>query len=104
MPAYRIYWLDQDNHITEGDWLIAEADDDVRAGAASYLSRASAVEVWHQTRRVVRGPTNKPVPAGRLIEVKVFCASRPQCRSPAFLQMCRWVVPRQPSRAGGGPG
>jgi hypothetical protein len=63
MPAYRIYWLDQDNHITEADWLIADADDDVRAGAASYLSRASAVEVWHHARRVMRVSATKPAPS-----------------------------------------
>jgi hypothetical protein len=62
VPAYRIYRLDQDDHITEADWLIAEAEDDVRAGAASYLSKASAIEVWHQARRVVRVSANKPAP------------------------------------------
>ena len=61
MPAYRIYWLDQDNHITKADWLIAEAEDDMQAWAASHLGTASAVEVWHQTRRVVRVLANKPV-------------------------------------------
>jgi hypothetical protein len=54
MPAYRIYWLNQDGHVTEVDYLIAEADDDVRAGAASHLGMASAVEIWHRARRVVR--------------------------------------------------
>jgi hypothetical protein len=24
MPAYRIYWLDQNDHVTGADWLIAE--------------------------------------------------------------------------------
>jgi hypothetical protein len=51
MPAYRIYWLDRDDHITEADWLIAETDDDVREVAASYLEKASAVEIWHHARR-----------------------------------------------------
>ena len=60
MPAYRIYWLDQDDHITEADYLIAEADDNVREGAGSHLGMASAVEVWHQTRRVVRVSADKP--------------------------------------------
>jgi hypothetical protein len=32
MPAYRIYWLDRDNHVTEVDGLIAEAEDDVEKG------------------------------------------------------------------------
>ena len=54
MPAYRIYWFDQDDHVIEADYLIADADDDVRAGAASHLGMASAVEVWHRARRVVR--------------------------------------------------
>jgi hypothetical protein len=58
MPAYRIYWFDQDDHVTEADYLIAEADNDVRAGAASHLGRASAVEVWHWARRVVRVSAN----------------------------------------------
>ena len=51
VPAYRIYWFNQDNHITEVDYLIAETDDDVRAELASYLRMASAVEVWHWARR-----------------------------------------------------
>ena len=54
MPAYRIYWFDQNGHVTETDYLIAEADDDVRDWAAAHLGIASAVEVWHQARRVVR--------------------------------------------------
>ena len=32
LPAYRIYWFDQDDHVTEADYLIADADDDVRGG------------------------------------------------------------------------
>jgi hypothetical protein len=54
MPAYRIYWLDRDDHVTEADYLIAEADHDLQDGAASYLGTASAVEIWHRARRVVR--------------------------------------------------
>jgi hypothetical protein len=60
MPAYRIYWFDQNDHVTETDDLIAETDDDVRAGVASYLRMASAVEVWHWARRVVRVSGDKP--------------------------------------------
>jgi hypothetical protein len=45
MPAYRIYWFDQNGHVTETDYLIAEADDDVRDWAAAHLGIASAVEV-----------------------------------------------------------
>ena len=67
MPAYRIYWFSQDDHVTGADYLIAEADDDVRDGAAARLGRASAVEVWHQTRRVVRVSADKPA------------TSRPDC-------------------------
>jgi len=65
MPAYRIYWFDQDDHVTEVDYLIAETDDDVRAGVASYLRMASAVEVWHWARRVVRVSADKPGPVRR---------------------------------------
>ena len=60
VPAYRIYWFDRDDRISEADYLIADADDDVRAGAASRLGRASAVEVWDQTRFVVRVSADKP--------------------------------------------
>jgi hypothetical protein len=60
MPAYRIYWFDQDDHVAEADILIADADDEVREVAESYLGRASAVEVWHQARRVVRVSADKP--------------------------------------------
>jgi hypothetical protein len=59
MPAYRIYWFDQADHISEADYLIADADDDVRAGAASFLGVASAIEIWHQARRVVRVSADK---------------------------------------------
>ena len=54
MPAYRIYWLDQNDHVIGTDYLIAETEDDVRAEAPSHLGTASAVEVWHQVRLVVR--------------------------------------------------
>ena len=60
MPAYRIYWFDRDDHVTEADYLIADADDEVRARAAAYLGMASAVEVWHWARRVVRVSGDKP--------------------------------------------
>jgi hypothetical protein len=60
MPAYRIYWFDQADHVSEADYLIADADDAVRDEAASYLGRASAVEVWHHARRVVRVSADKP--------------------------------------------
>jgi hypothetical protein len=59
MPGYRIYWFDHDGHVTEADGLIADADDDVREGAGSHLGMASAVEVWHGARRVVRVSANK---------------------------------------------
>ena len=38
MPAYRIYWFDQDDHVTEADYLIADADDDVRGGASCVVA------------------------------------------------------------------
>ena len=37
MPAYRIYWLDEDNHITAADCLIADTDEIVRTGAGAHL-------------------------------------------------------------------
>lgn len=54
MPAYRIYWLDKDNHITEADCLIADTDEIIRNGVGAQLGTASAVEVWQGTRMVVR--------------------------------------------------
>jgi hypothetical protein len=54
MPAYRIYWFDHYDHVVEADYLIADADEDVPEGAKSRLGMASAVEVWHQARRLVR--------------------------------------------------
>ena len=61
MPAYRIYWLDQNDHIIGADYLLAETNDAVRAEAPSHLGTASAVEVWHRTRRVLRvdGPVGR---------------------------------------------
>ena len=58
MPAYRIYWLDRDNHITAADCLIADTDDIVRNGAGAHLGTASAVEVWQGARMVVRVKSN----------------------------------------------
>jgi hypothetical protein len=60
MPAYRIYWLDQNNHITEADCLIADSDDIVRNGAGAHLGSAPAVEVWHGARMVVRVTPSQP--------------------------------------------
>jgi hypothetical protein len=54
MPAYRIYWLDKDDHIIAADNLIADADEEARAAAESRLGRAAAIEVWHGARRVAR--------------------------------------------------
>jgi hypothetical protein len=74
MPAYRIYWFDPADHVSEADYLIADADDEVRAGAAAHLGMASAVEVWHRARRVVRVSADKldltggALAAGRLIQ------------------------------------
>ncbi len=63
MPAYRIHWLDRDDRVTEADYLIAEVDD-VREGAGLHLRMASAVEVWHGVRRVVRVSANSPIDGG----------------------------------------
>jgi len=60
MPAYRIYWLDQDNHITEADCLIGEADDNVREAICAHLGTAAAVEVWHRARLVARATPGCP--------------------------------------------
>ncbi|HET7882824.1 MAG TPA: hypothetical protein VFL55_18215 [Acetobacteraceae bacterium] len=59
MPAYRIYWMDQDNHITEADCLIADTDEVVRNGAGAHIGTASAVEVWHGSRLIVRVTPNE---------------------------------------------
>jgi hypothetical protein len=60
MPAYRIYWLDQDDHITGADNLIADTDDIVRNGAVAHLGTASAIEVWQGARLVVRVAPSEP--------------------------------------------
>jgi hypothetical protein len=52
--------VNQDDHITEADYVIADADDEVREVAASYLGGASAVEVWHRARCIVRVSADKP--------------------------------------------
>jgi hypothetical protein len=61
MPAYRIYWFDQDDHVIEADYFIAEADADLPEGAKLHLGMASAVEVWRRAHRVLRVSANKPV-------------------------------------------
>jgi hypothetical protein len=62
MPAYRIYWFDRDDHVTEADVFIADADDEVRASVAAYLGSASAVEVWHRARLIVRVSADETAP------------------------------------------
>jgi hypothetical protein len=54
MPAYRIYWLDSDDHIIAADNLIADADEEAGAAAEARLGRAPAVEVWRGARRIAR--------------------------------------------------
>jgi hypothetical protein len=50
MPAYRIYWLDKDDHIIAADNLTADADEQARATAVVRLGRALAIEVWRGAR------------------------------------------------------
>jgi hypothetical protein len=71
MPVYRIYWFDQDDHITEADYLIAEAGKDMREAAAAHLGMASSVEIWRQARCVVRvdGPAGRAVGGAKLPEI-----------------------------------
>ena len=59
MPGYRIYWLDQANHIMGADGLIADSDDIVRRGAREHIGVASAVEVWDGARLVVQLAASK---------------------------------------------
>jgi hypothetical protein len=62
MPGYRIYWLDQADHITEADGLIADSDDIVRRGAGEHIGTASAIEVWDGARLVARLAASKAEP------------------------------------------
>jgi len=62
MSGYRIYWLDQADHIMGADGLIADSDDIVRRGAREHIGIASAVEVWDGARLVVRFAASKAEP------------------------------------------
>jgi hypothetical protein len=55
-----LFWLDQNDQVTEAGCLIAEADYDAREGTGSPLGMALAIEVWHRARRVVGMSANKP--------------------------------------------
>ena len=62
MPGYRIYWLDQADHIMGADGLIADSDDIVRRGVREHIGIASAIEVWDGARLVVRLAASKAEP------------------------------------------
>jgi hypothetical protein len=110
MPAYRIYWFDQDDHVIETDHLIADADDDVREAAASRLGMTSAVEVWHHARCVASVGRQGGALNGWTFELDQGLL-RPPARSislagifPTCVPVGVRVVPLWPSRGRGGLG
>jgi hypothetical protein len=62
MAAYRLYQLDQTDHIVGGYWLECLSDRDAMTAACRLAERAFPVEVWQETRRVgsIRAPTPWP--------------------------------------------
>jgi hypothetical protein len=60
MPAYRLYWLNKDNHIMRADTVMAASDDEVRLVAQARLGTAPAIEIWCGRRCVDRVPAQQP--------------------------------------------
>jgi len=60
MAEYRLYQLDQTDHIVSGYWLECSSDHAAMAAACRLAERALPVEVWQQTRRVgrIKAPTH----------------------------------------------
>jgi len=64
MAQYRLYQLDQMDHIVGGYWLECPSDRDAMAAACRLAERALPVEVWQQQQRRcvgrIRAPTHWP--------------------------------------------
>jgi len=64
MAQYRLYQLDQTDHIVGGYWLECRSDRDAMAAACRLAERALPVEVWQQQQRRcvgrIRAPTHWP--------------------------------------------
>lgn len=72
MPAYRIYRLKQDNHISGVPYLIeCNSDQDVIAHAKGKIGELD-IEVWDGSRLVIR-LTSPEVPAGHIRRVLNMC-------------------------------
>jgi hypothetical protein len=56
MTDYRIYLLNETDHIYSFRVASSESDDDVLDIAQPLLAEATAVEIWQRTRRVARLP------------------------------------------------
>jgi hypothetical protein len=77
MPAYRIYWFDPNDHVTEVDWLIAEADDDVRHAATCASERLRPLRFG--TRRAASGKQPGDLRGGALAAGSVATDSLNLC-------------------------
>ena len=56
MTDYRIYLLNEFDHIYSFREASSESDDDVLNIARPLLAEASAVEIWQRARRIARLP------------------------------------------------
>jgi hypothetical protein len=63
MVYYRMYWLDQDNHIASHKELDAASDAECLAHAQTLLNPGETAEVWQRARYVglINGDVHVPV-------------------------------------------
>ncbi len=63
MSNYRLFQINQADHIVDGHVMACVSDDEAKAVAPQYLPGFAAVEVWCERRRIARfgSPPSAPV-------------------------------------------
>jgi hypothetical protein len=52
MGEYRLYWLDEENHITGAETIECATFEEACAAATARLGEYKAIEIWHGTHRM----------------------------------------------------
>ena len=60
MPHYRVYATTPDGHILGPAVVIECADDQEAIGQAAQMANGRAVELWDESRFIVRFPSDHP--------------------------------------------
>lgn len=63
MANYRFYVLDKDDHVREPPHVFECPDDEEAVEKASQLLNGRVIEVWDQSRRVVRLEPKRRLPS-----------------------------------------